>query len=324
METKTKGDIAKEYLKKYPNRPIMTIARMIYSKHNLLFKDLESCRTVLRYHAGLSGESSRKTSKETTREKTYVFNPFDKIPESYKSSAEFFYLPTSLKKLLILNDIHFPYHDPVALKTAIDRAVEEKVDSILLNGDILDFYGLSSFDKNPSKPKMKVELEQGRWFMEALRTTFPGIPIYYKIGNHENRLERWLKVKAPEWIDCDEFQIDTLLQFGKYGIQKIDSNTVIRKGNLSIIHGHEYKGGGTIYPARGLYMKTKSDTICGHFHRSSSFETRDINEQMHGCWVVGCLCELNPEYMPKGNDWKHGYAIVNFNGDSFVVNNYTI
>jgi predicted phosphodiesterase len=320
-----KGELAIEYLKKYPNKPILTIAKKLYADHPGMYTNIEHARRTLRQHAGSAGVKSRTSDNfQTQRPLNYNYMPFESIPKSYQEKREPYILPKTCNNILVLNDIHFPYHDPVALKAAIDWGVEQKVNCIYLNGDILDFYGLSDFIKDPSKPKMKEELEQGRWFLEELRKTFPNCPIYYKIGNHEMRFERWLKVKGFEFLAMDEFQLSILLQFAKYHVIEIDKYTTVHAGNLRIIHGHEYKTGGGVQPARLLYLKTKANVICGHFHRISSHVDRNIDGKFHGGWSVGCLCELSPDYMPN-NDWAHGFARVTVydNGD-FTVDNKMI
>jgi len=327
-KTLSSKEIVLEYLQKYHNNyPKATIAKIIYKDYPHAFKNIENVRTLVRYYTGANGKNHRKSlsNSEFVKPLTYKFDAFSDIPKSFRNEPSFFTLPTGIKKILILSDIHFPYHDEDALRIAVMKGVSENVDCVLLNGDILDFYQLSDFSKDPSKPKMKTELEQGRWFMKALRETFPKAPIYYKIGNHEARLERWLRLKAPEWLDTEEFQINVLLKFGEHKIQLIDSHTIIQAGSLTILHGHEYKGAGTVNPARNLYLKTKVSAICGHYHRKSEFLTKNVNEIISGCWTTGCLCELNPEYMPKGNDWVHGFAIVEMLKEgNFKVNNYCI
>jgi len=320
------GKLAKKYLKKYPSLPIMTIAKLMYSENELVFTTVDHARTTLRRYAGLQGKNSRKTvDPELQRPLTYNYAPFNDIPKSYKSGPNDFTLPSDANHILVLSDVHFPYHDEEALGSAIQYGIQEQVNTILLNGDILDFYQLSRFDKDPSKPKMKTELEQGRWFMKALRTAFPKARIYYKIGNHEDRLEKWLRLKAPEWLGMEEFELKMLLRFGENQIQLIDSDATIKAGNLNIIHGHEYMGGGTVNPARNLYLKAKASTICGHFHRKSEFTTRDINNSIQGAWTTGCLCELYPEYMKGHTDWVHGFAVVKVNKDgTFSVDNKMI
>jgi predicted phosphodiesterase len=322
-----KGTICKEYLKNYPKMPIRTLASLIYSENEGQFNDFKHAYDILRYYAGTKGTVLRQNAGDKTvfRPVQLANNILDDMPKSFGSGPEFYDLPLCTKEILLLSDIHMPYHDEDALRVAIDKGVADEVDCVILNGDSLDFHWLSTFDKDPSKPKMREEIEQGRWLMKALRETFPKAQIYFKIGNHEARLEKWLRHKAPEWIGTDEFELKMLLNFTEHRIHLIQSNTIIRAGDLFILHGHEYKGSGSVNPARNLYLKAKSSAICGHFHRKSEFLTKDIGEIVHGAWSTGCLCELNPEYMPKGNDWVHGFARISLKANKrFTVKNYTI
>ena len=320
------GEICVAVLKKFPKTPILTLAKKIYSEHPLVFKNVESVRSTLKYYTGLRGKKKSQASPDKTlhREVSYQYNPFDDIPESFEEIREPYILPSSIKKILTLSDIHFPYHNVKALKAAIDYGIKEGVDCIILNGDILDFYALSDFSKDPSKPKLRQEIKLGKWFLNELRLAFPKAQIYYKIGNHEMRLERWLMVKAPEILDCEEFRLDILLEFAKHHVILIDKYTVIKAGNLNIIHGHEYKGAGGVYPAKYIYSKSKVNTLCGHYHRSSTYLDKNMDGQYHGGFSTGCLCELSPDYMPY-NEWVHGFAIVTMkqNGN-FSVQNLTI
>ncbi len=313
-------------LKKFPNTPLLTLAKKIYAEEPLHFSNVEHIRKTLSYHAGKSGLRNRKKLKDKSmmQEVSYNYAPFESIPQSFEEIREPYVLGSATKKILILSDIHFPYHNAKALKAAIDKGVQEQVDCIILNGDILDFYQLSDFSKDPSKPTLRKELELGRWFLKELRLAFPKAQIYYKIGNHEMRLERWLKVKAPEIIDCDEFRLDILLEFNKHHVILIDKYTVIKAGNLNIIHGHEYKGAGGAYPAKYIYGKSKVNTLCGHYHRSSTYLDKNMDGHYHGGFSTGCLCELSPDYMPY-NEWVHGFAVVTMkqNGN-FSVQNLTI
>ena len=322
-----RGKICKDYLKRYSKMPIRTLASLIYSENEGQFNDYKHAYDVLRYYGGSKGKVSRErvVNKEVFRPVLPATNILDEMPKSFGSGPEFYNLPASIREILLLSDIHMPYHAEDALRAAIMKGEADGVDCVILNGDSLDFHWLSTFDKDPTKPKMREELEQGRWLMKALRKTFPNAQIYFKIGNHEARLEKWLRHKAPEWIGTDEFELKMLLNFAEHKIHLIESNTIIKAGNLFILHGHEYKGAGSVNPARNLYLKAKSSAICGHFHRKSEFLTKDIGEVVHGAWTTGCLCELNPEYMPKGNDWVHGFARISLKeGGNFSVANYTV
>ncbi len=92
------------------------------------------------------------------------------------------------QKMLVLSDIHFPYHDKQALMVALRTGKQENVDSILLNGDILDFYQLSKFTKDYRKPSVKAELDIFRYFIDQLKQRFPDAAIYYKLGKDSCRV----------------------------------------------------------------------------------------------------------------------------------------
>lgn len=58
-------------------------------------------------------------------------------------------LPSELKKIGVLSDIHFPYHNLEALRVAIAYLREQEIDCLYLNGDIFDFYSISRHEKDP-------------------------------------------------------------------------------------------------------------------------------------------------------------------------------
>ncbi len=106
----------------------------------------------------------------------------------------------------------------------------------------------------------------------------------------------------------------------------VGEKRVIKANKLNIIHGHEYPSVfSPVNIARGLYMKGKVSAMQGHNHQSSTHVETDMNGDIVTTWSLGCLCELNPAYMPL-NKWNHGFAIVDLsdNGKEFHVRNFRI
>ncbi len=77
-------------------------------------------------------------------------NPLD-LPPSQESNYKPFKLPVNHNNILLLSDIHVPYHNIQALTLALKYGLENEVNTILLNGDIIDFYAISRFEKDPRK-----------------------------------------------------------------------------------------------------------------------------------------------------------------------------
>lgn len=318
-----KSKIAREYRDKYGNIPTLQLARIMYKENISLFKDVEDARSVLRYIEGKNGEKKKKEVSE----KKYILegerprNPY-KLPESEEAKYEPYILKA--KKLAVLSDIHVPYHSVDAITAVFDKIAEEKPDAILLNGDTVDFYGLSRFMKDPRKRSVAHELQALNEFLDVLQQF--GAKIIYKLGNHCERYEHYLQHKAPELLGIPEFKFENLLKAAERGMAVVGEKRVIKANKLNIIHGHEYPSVfSPVNIARGLYMKGKVSAMQGHNHQTSEHTETDMNGKSVTTWSLGCLCELNPAYMPL-NKWNHGFALVDLsdNGKDFEVRNYRI
>lgn len=310
----------KEIVRKYISENLKlgnrTIARNLYAKYPEWWKNIEGVRSMVRSHTGKMGKKSRRTFKVGV-----INKPSFQMPKSLSEKREDFILPKSITKLGVLSDVHIPFHDEVALQLAVNELKKEKIDGLLLNGDFADFFSVSFHEKDPRKRlELFEEIESVVEGLRWLRNEFAGVPIYYKIGNHEDRLRRYLMVKAEEILHDPEYNIENKFKFGELGIQLVDSLQRIRAGKLLIFHGHEMRGSGGVNPARWLSLKTKVSSMCGHFHRKSAHEWRDSNDNVFACYSLPCLCELTPDYLPE-NDWSHGFGFINLesNGDFKVT-----
>jgi len=315
-----KVNIGREYREKYGwEMPTLKLARIIYNENPLQFSCIDHARTILR---SIENKMGKNNQVKTTREiATRPKNPYN-LPES----DEAIYQPYDLKakRLLVLSDIHIPYHNIEALTCAFDFAKGEKPDAILLNGDTLDFFGLSRFMKDPKKRSIASELAIFKDFMQILKKTF-NAKIFYKMGNHCERYEHFLWMKAHELVGVEEFEIENILKARAEGIEIIKDKRIMKAGDLNIIHGHEF-GGSVFSPvniARGLFLRGKVSAMQGHNHQTSEHSESNMNGELTTTWSLGCLCELHPAYLPI-NKWNHGFAIVDIDGQNFEVRNKRI
>lgn len=331
MNKLTKADVARALRSKHPDWPTHKAARVLYDKNKLLFKNKEDARGVLRYIEGKHGNKNRKkvNSSEFFKAEERILNPY-KLPESDEQFYEPFIIKGK-KNIAILNDIHAPYHNISALTAALEYCKKQKVDAVIVT-EMFDFYGGSRFMKDPRKRKMFQELETG---CEIFRTIHRILkcPIYFKLGNHDERWMHYLWQKLGELEQLEdleelkELNFHTVLKrrLPNIPIEIIDEKRIIKINSLNVIHGHEF--GGSIFSpvniARGFYLRAKANTIGGHHHRTSEHTEQNINEEVTTTWSTGCLCELHPQYLPI-NSWNHGFAIVSVNGKAFHVDNKRI
>lgn len=323
-EDKSQGGIlATNYDKNFPNTPTLTLAKKLYNEHPTVFKNVEDARTKLRYRRGQTGETSRKATGHKAEDLKFDYNPF-KLPKSYAKDRKPFRLPASDDNILFISDLHVPYHNIEALTAAIKYGLKQKINTIFINGDLIDFHQISRFEKDIYKRSVKQEFDAARAILAQLRAIFPKAPIYWLKGNHDIRWEMFLKAKAPEIFDDEYFWLEERLGLNALNVKILDDKTLVKIGKLSVTHGHHVMKGffAPVNSARGVYMKAKQSTIIGHVHKVSEHTETDMDGKIITTWSTGCLCELKPDYSPLVSNYAHGFAHITRepNGDYTVIN----
>jgi predicted phosphodiesterase len=304
--------IIKEFLLENPEIGSRTAASALMALHPSIFIKYTNVYHKIRYYRGeMKGKSCPDpVAVRSDEQKLEAMGWNSKLPSSDYEELETFHIPKGCRRLLIMSDIHLPYHDEEALSAAIAYGIKHKADAVLLNGDTIDMYMASRFIKDPRLRDLAGELEMTRQLLETLNEAIPG-PIYFKLGNHEDRWENYLKVTAPELLGITDFKLENILRFGQYGAHLIKSRQKIMFGDLSIMHGHEF--GNSVFspvnPARGLFMKAKATCVIGHHHQTSEHSEKDMHGNVITTFSTGCLCGLSPEYLPY-NKWNLGWMFV--------------
>lgn len=325
-----KQDVVKRYIAKYSDLPNKMLAELIFTKEEGLFATREAARALIRYYKGAIGESRRKSAMNSGHFEQPTISSIQeglkKLGVVSRSEAPE-HLQLGEGRYLILSDVHIPFQNDEALACALQYGVDNGATHIILNGDIMDTYDVSRFLKETKRPKISEELEMTRNFFTFLRELFPNSLIYYKLGNHEERMRHYLLRNARELSDIEDLSLESLLKLDEFKIQ-IVNREMIKLGKLTVIHGHEDQGGAfsPVSPARGLFAKAKTSAIIGHHHTTSEHSESNLHGERIVCYSTGCLCELTPEYRPYAyTKWNHGFAFVKVEADgSFQVNNLRI
>lgn len=315
-----KADIVKDAIRRFAHLPKQTVARHILATHgNLWDGNLEAIRNTIRYYTGANGDKNRSNLTDCSMVDMCSGVP---MPETWRRKRDDYHMPSGL--WLILSDVHVPFHEPRPLETAIKWGQVEKVDGIFLNGDIQDCASVTFWPT--ARRDFNKEVEQSIDFLDFLMGEFPGKPIVYKAGNHELRLPRRFVSKLPELAESPLAAMETVIGFEERGIEFLDYFQLVYFGDLPVIHGHEVCNiSRTVNPARGLYIRTKTFSACSHCHSTSEHTSKAINGTLLTTWSFGCLCDLNPEYNPLGNDWNWGAGMISVEDDgNFEVVNRRI
>ena len=318
-----KLDVIRSYRDKYGmDMPTLKLARIIFKENAILFRDVEQVRSYLRGIENKTGTNIKVTHPYPVRPK----NPYN-LPESYSKEPAVLKLPTGCDSILLISDLHIPYHDINALSLAIEYGINEDVNTIFINGDLIDFHGLSRFEKDPRKRSVKQEFEAAKSFLIALREAFPTQEIYWLLGNHDMRYQKWLMTKVYEVFDDEYYHLEQRLQVNEQRVKVIEDNVLVKAGKLAITHGHHVMRGffAPVNSARGAWMKAKQSLLISHVHKVSNHVEVNLDGDSFGTWSTGSLCELRPDYSPLVSNYQHGFAhiLVDGSGD-FQVKNYQI
>lgn len=231
---------------------------------------------------------------------------------------------------LLLFDIHIPHEDKVAVDCALNYAKKQyQIDNIILGGDIMDCEALSKYDKNRNTVAFSVEVQKTRQFLDRLRDDFPEARITYLMGNHEERLEKYILKNAPDLVGVAG-GIENVLELEERGIQFVDNrvlkattNEFFKVGQFTVLHGHEMGICPTVSPAHRFLERAKRNLILGHIHAPDEKVTTCIDGSIIRCYSVGTLGKLNPMYRPF-NSWGQGFAIIEHWKTHDIVKNYRI
>jgi predicted phosphodiesterase len=100
---------------------------------------------------------------------------------------------TSTQKILVIPDLHAPFHEEQMFAAMLER--EADADHVICIGDLGDSYALSRFEKYERMP-YREEWAAVNLCMQEMASRFPSVEIV--IGNHDARLERQLRQRLTE------------------------------------------------------------------------------------------------------------------------------
>lgn len=219
-------------------------------------------------------------------------------------------------KVVTINDLHVPYHNEKMVRNLVRLLEEEQPDEIILKGDMVDFYDLSRFDKNPERiNKLQEELDILYRILLVFRASCPNAKIVYIMGNHEDRLRRYLWKNATALSSLRALRFEELLHLEELEIELCEFNYMVNGFEFS--HGEVVRQHSS-YSAKAEYEKRGGSGCSGHTHRMGSF-CKTTSRGTYGWWEDGCACDLTPEYVSGTPNWQNGFSVIYFDDNAFDV-----
>lgn len=295
---------AKRLVLEYPDTPTRTLAKRLAAEFKC---SIEAARVQLRTLRGAKGKRPANQAIVKRAKGKAGWKP--EMPPSLSDEWTPFILDTG--RVGIISDVHIPYHAETAFGAAVAYLKKQRIDCLLINGDLADFYTISRFQKDPRKRDMRTEVSLVRQGLAWLRSQFTSARIVWKLGNHEERWQHFLWNHAPEICDLEQVQLDRVCDVERYGVEIVDDQRPVVCGDLPILHGHELPRGisSPVNAARGAFMRTMHTVAVGHLHRTSTHSEPDMWGAETVCWSFGCLCDMRPEYA-RFNKWNWGFGLA--------------
>jgi UDP-2,3-diacylglucosamine pyrophosphatase LpxH len=223
---------------------------------------------------------------------------------------------------IVINDLHIPRHDPKVLGGIVKLAHRLQPNWMVVNGDVADFASASlKFKDTPKDHRattLTYEIQRCQRFFAGLRVLLPNTKLIYTIGNHEDRLRRYLTQHATALRDLPSLSLGTLFGTDELEITTHDYGVLVPvTPSLYVTHGDlvRTQSGAS---ARAHFEKHGVSLIHGHTHRGGSYyKTRHRSTQ--GAWENFCCCKFEQPYVTGTPDWQHGFSLVYSSGSRFHV-----
>lgn len=236
-------------------------------------------------------------------------------------------------RTMICNDLHIPWHDVKAVNLCLDILDDRKLDRLILNGDVLDFYNVNMH--GPKSPlvqqTLEDELEAGREFVEKLRKRFPKLEIIWTEGNHLTRLNRFIiKHAKPFW---NLLVAEKHLELERHNIKFIPYQRPYQIENTNCFVVHSPPSYGQNGARTSLLKKMDQTFIYGCTHRQQSAFQTGASGEVYGAYFNGWLGSVDAtdehrevfSYAKGHQNWQQCFIIVNvIDGTEYHVNQYSI
>jgi predicted phosphodiesterase len=307
-----------------PDMPSHTLAKLIFAQNSSVFKSVDQIRSSIRLYRGAMGEKLRKEVKTKSHfGRSFLPDLPTEESEDYKPLV----LDPKNNNIGVISDLHIPNHRNKPLDIALQMFEAAKVNTILINGDLLDNTPFTKFQTPPDKKDAKKYLDKAELFLENLRARFPRARIIWLEGNHDYWYYQYLMRKAPELYGDAYYRLEERLHLADYKIEYLPQAQYLMAGKLAICHGH-YLLRGVFTPvsaARTILLKAKVPVLVGHCHITSEHTRTNLHGEIMTTWSTGCLCTLTPDYMPMGGEANHGFAMIKVASNGhFKVTNYRV
>lgn len=231
------------------------------------------------------------------------------------------------KKLLIVPDSHWPFESQRSWQLMCQAGNYFRPDVVIALGDLYDFNVVSSHPKTPAKKKDRALFEEELAQVGKARPDLErvgGKENIFLLGNHEDRLDRYVAEKAPELsgLLSTEGVIRKALGYGNGKWRIVPYRDHIKVGKVYFTHDVGHAGVGAVRQSQAAF---EANTVIGHVHRVDYMVRGNAVGKPHVGAAFGWLGDpRQADYMYRvkvNREWSHGfgYGYVEDDGTTFLL-----
>lgn len=232
--------------------------------------------------------------------------------------------PDRYMKIMIINDIHFPNHEPAVLDILVKLAHDFQPHIINDGSDIFEHENVGRWPVSTEKKLVNFWSQTKHDYQvwrERLLSAAPNHRSFFLVGNHDTRMLNYVRDNMPqirEAVEQDFF--DTITDTGTWWLgENVDAVSI---DNFFITHG---TGLASRAPATSLWNKIGynfSVSVAGHVHRRSYYEhsavaplpnRKGFAVRKSEAYTTGCACKLTPAYKEESTvlveNWSWGCGL---------------
>ena len=296
-----------------------------------------TCKAI----AGLLNAENGKNYGESAYRKRYAFFNSGRLYERDRNTGHV------AERILAISDLHIPYQVPID----VFSVYKGSVDTLVINGDIMDCQSISFF---PKKYRISFidEMTQARTYLINLIDMICPKNVIIIKGNHEHRLLRYLSDKINEDLlsIMPDSPMDLIVNDGfknKDRMYKIEiyypplkdvynekgisvcysGEWYARIGNIIFAHPLTYSGSMLRTAEKAVNYFTRSidrdftTIVLAHTHKVGYYKLGDIS-----IYEQGCLCQLDMLDYADGklqDSQQNGYMYICLDSNGNIIEDKT-
>lgn len=242
-----------------------------------------------------------------------------------------------VKHVIVGSDFHGQFVDPLALQVWFDVVQMVKPDLVVFNGDVVDFPEVGRYTQMPGAGNLSLQDELDfvkDHIFAPTRKLVPKVPITYHIGNHEQRLIRYIASTSPELASLRNLRWDVLLDLDELDIELVFGGNWMapkqrdRKENIKrtwkvyydslvVFHGHSIAKNAWEVELRRFGMPV----TCGHTHRPAVYWDATLAQPHLSATHTGMMAgyAVGKDYVPTPSAWTMGFALFTIDPGAGIV-----